>query len=131
MRKVLISAALLTAFAAATPAAAQYGNYNRGYNQGYGYDDGYRYNHGRDINRQVMQLRQRIDQAARRGLLSRNEANRLFRRAEQIDRLAYRYARNGLTPREHQDLQYRIHDLRQRLQAERREGRYEDRRRWN
>ena len=124
MRNILISAALLSAVAAAAPAAAQYGDYNRGYNQGYGY------NQGQNIRRQVDQLRQRIDQLGRRGLISRNEADRLFRRADQIDRLAYRFSRNGISPGEYQELQARIHDLRQRIQAERREGR-RDNRRWN
>src|SRR5687767_12997234 len=102
MRKILISAALLSAVAAAAPAAAQYGNYNRGYNQGYGY------NQGLNVRSQLNQLRQRIDQLARRGLVSRNEASRLFHRADEIDFRAQRYARNGISPREHQELQSRI-----------------------
>lgn len=125
MRKILISAALLTAAAAAVPAAAQYGSYNRGYDQGYGY------NHGQNIRSQINQLRQRIDQLARRGLVSRNEASRLFHRADELDFRAQRFARNGISPREHQELQARIHDLRQRIQSERREGRRDSRRRWN
>lgn len=125
MRNILISAALLSAVAAAAPAAAQYGNYNRGYSQGHGY------NQGQNIRSQLNQLRQRIDQLARRGLVSRNEASRLFHRADEIDFRAQRFARNGISPREHQELQSRIHDLRQRVQSERREGRRDNRRRWN
>jgi hypothetical protein len=120
MRKILISAALVSAVAMAAPAAAQYRDYNRGNDRNYGY------NQGRNIEREIDQIKQRIDQAARRGTISRSEANRLFRRADQLDRLADRYRRNGLSPREHDELQRRVQDLRQQLRFERR-----DDRRWN
>ena len=113
MRKFLISAMLLSTVAVATPAAAQY-------NRGYGHQ-------GQNIERQLDQLEQRIDQLRDSRLISNNEARRLSRQAEQIDRLHDRYRRNGLTQREHWDLQNRVQNLRQQVQAERREGR-DDRR---
>lgn len=118
MRKFLISAMLLSTVAAATPAAAQY-------NRGYGHQ-------GQNIERQLDQIERRIDMLRDRRLISNNEAFRLSRQAEQIDRLHDRYRRNGLTQREHWDLQNRIQNLRQHLRAERREGR-DDRRddRWD
>ena len=118
MRKFLISAVLLTSFAAAAPAAAQYYP-NRGYGNGYGQAQG--------IERQLDQIKRQIDNLRDRRLISNNEAFRLSRQAEQIDRLHDRYRRNGLSQREHWDLQNRIQDLRQHLRSERREGR-EDRR---
>ena len=118
MRKFLISAMLLSTVAAAAPAAAQY-------NRGYGHQ-------GQNIERQLDQIERRIDMLRDRRLISNNEAFRLSRQAEQIDRLHDRYRRNGLTQREHWDLQNRIQNLRQHLRAERREGR-DDRRddRWD
>lgn len=114
MRKFLISALVLASVSA--PALAQ----PRG-----GYD-GNR-NRFAGIERQIDQIEQQIDRLRDRRLISSNEAQRLARQAEQIDRLHDRYRRNGLSEREHHELQQRIQGLRQRLQSERREGR-EDRR---
>jgi hypothetical protein len=128
MRKILISAALLSGLAfAAAPASAQYGR--GGYDRG-GYDRGgygYGYNQGGDIHRQLGQLDQRIDHLFQRRLISSNEARRLSREVDQIERLFERYRRNGLSQGEHHDLMRRIHHLRQEIREERREGR-EDRR---
>lgn len=122
MRKFLISAALLSAAAVTAPAAAQYRDYDRGSD----------YRGGQSIERQLDQIEDRIRRAEDRDRISRGEANRLLRQADQIDRLYDRYRRNGLTRWEHQDLQNRIHNLRQRLQFERRDNRYDDRRdRWD
>jgi len=114
MRKFLISAALIAtaATAVATPAAAQY---NRG---NYGYA-----NQGQGIDRQVRQLRQRIDQLAQRRLISNRERANLHSRAAGIERRLWEYSRNGLSGGEHRDIQNRVQDLRQRLQNERFEGR--------
>lgn len=116
MRTILISAALLSAVSMSAPAAAQYGNYNRGYVQ------------GQNIDRQLNAIFRRIDRASERRLISPNEARRLYKEGRQIDRLQDRYSRNGLTAREHQDLQIRINRLQQRLRFERQEGRQD--RRW-
>src|SRR5688500_360774 len=117
MRKILISAMLLSSVAVSAPAAAQY----RGGGHGY---------QGANIERQLDQIERQIGQPASqlgrlrdRRLISREEAFRLERRDEQIDRLDDRYRRNGLSPSAHRDLQNRIHARRQRLQIERREGR--------
>jgi TolA-binding protein len=122
MRKFLISAALLSAAAVTAPAAAQYRDYDRGSD----------YRGGQGVERQLDQITDRIRRAEDRDRISRSEANRLLRQAEQIDRLYDRYRRNGINQREHYDLQNRIQNLRQRLQFERREDRYDDRRdRWD
>ena len=121
MRKFLISAALLSVAAAAAPASAQY--YDR-------YDDRRHYDNFRDgerTDRQLAQISDRIERAHQRRLISSNEARRLQREVDQIDRLEDRYSRNGLSGWERQDLQRRVQHLRQRLQWERQEGR-EDRR---
>ena len=119
MRTFLISALALSAIAVSAPAAAQ--QYRGGYNQG-----------GQGIERQIDQLEQQIDRLRDRRLISPQEAVRLARQAEQIDRLHDRYRRNGLNQGEHRDLMQRIQNLRQRVQAERLEGRNDRRgdRRW-
>ncbi len=119
MRKILISAALITAAAVAAPASAQYGNHGR---QGYGF------NHGAQIPQQLAQIADRIERARERRLISRNEARQLMNQVERIDDRYDDYRRGGLTRWEHQELQQRIHSLRQRLRWERQEGRQE---RWD
>jgi hypothetical protein len=119
MRKLLISAALVTAAAVTAPASAQYRDYDR---QGYGF------NHGAQIPQQLAQIADRIERARERRLISRNEARQLMNQVERIDDRYDDYRRGGLTRWEHQDLQQRIQNLRQRLRWERREGREE---RWD
>jgi len=123
MRKYLVSAAVVAAALAATPSAAQYQDYGRYNPYGYGYNQ-----QGRDVLQQLRQIEQRIDRAADRGAISRNEARRLFRHADQIERLYDRYRRNGLSRGEVQDLRNRIQWLRQQIRWERRDERRDDRR---
>ena len=116
MRKFLISALLIGATAVtAAPASAQYG---RG--GGYRSDDG--------IDQQIRQIEQRIRTAVQNRMVSRGEADRLLRQADQIDRLEDRYSRNGLTAYELRDLRQRVQNLRQQLRFERQDGRGD--RRW-
>ena len=113
MRKFLIPALIVASIAA--PSAAQ----DRG-----GYDQR---RGGAGIERQIDQIEQQIDRLRDRRLISSNESQRLARQAEQIDRLHDRYRRDGLSRREYSELEQRIQTLRQRVQAERREGRYDQR----
>lgn len=113
MRKFIISAALIGATMVSVPAAAQYGQ-----PRAYGYDNRY----GQGIERQLDQIERRIDRLYDRRQISKNEARRLSREAEQIDRLHDRYSRNGLDRGEYGDLQRRIQILRQRVMNERRDG---------
>lgn len=125
MRKLLVSAALILSSAiAAAPAAAQYyPNDNR-----YGYDR----RGGQHIERQLYQLRQRVERAEDRDRLSPRERNQLLRQIYGIDRLYDRYRRNGLTRWEMQDIQNRVQHLRQRFRWERQDDRWDDRRdRWD
>ena len=122
MRKFLISAALVSAAAVATPAAAQWG-YPQTYNNGFGYNRGV----VQGIQNQVRQMHQQIERMYQRRLLSDRERNSLHERAENINRRLFDYSRNGLSQREYFDLQNRLQELRVRIQRERLEGR-EDRR---
>ena len=119
MRKFLISAALLSAFVAAAPAAAQrdYGRYDRGYGD-------YR---GQNYERQLANLDERIERLFERRLVSAREAQRLQRRLDETRRIYFDARRGGISPREHQLLQHRIESLRSQIRDERQEGR-EDRR---
>lgn len=115
MRKLIISAAMLSAFAmTATPASAQ-----RWDDRGHGYNQ----NQGRGFEQQLQQLSQRIDNMYQRRLLSSNEGRKLQQRVLEIRHRLHDYSRNGLTYRERDNIQARIQDLRQRLQSERQEGR--------
>ena len=119
MRKFLISAALVSAFAAAAPASAQY-DYDRG-GRGYGHHQ------GQNIERQLANLDERIERAFERRLISNREAQRLGRHLDQTRRAYSDFRRGGISQREHQLLQNRIQSLRNQLRDERQEGR-DDRR---
>jgi opacity protein-like surface antigen len=127
MKKFLLAAAALSAFAAAAPASAQYHGYGQpqyGYGQqGYGYDD--RDQHGliRSYIVRADQLRQRIDRLDGRDRVSEREADRLRAEASDLQRRSRDYARGGLSFGERRDLDIRIARLQQRIQFERRDGR--------
>ena len=114
MRKLLVSAAFVSAVAFAAPASAQ-----RWDDRGQGYSQG----QTRGFEQQLQQLRQRVDQMYQRRLLSNNEARNLQSRIGDVRQRLYSYSSNGLSYRERDDLQRRIHNVRERLQNERHEGR--------
>lgn len=104
MRKVFLSMVALSTVAVAVPAsAAQY------------------HHRASPIERQLSQIAERVERAEQRRAISRREANGLLRRADQIDRLHDRYARNGLNRREMAQLQRQVNALRQDLRFERRD----------
>jgi hypothetical protein len=120
MRKLLVSVALATAtIAAASPAAAQYHNPNRG---GWDQRDDRRGPARPAVNnllRQLDQVDMRIERSARRGIISQREAFGLRRESNQIRvRLGYR-GRDGLSGREFASLQFQVNRLEQRLRLER------------
>jgi hypothetical protein len=124
MRKFLIPAILLGATVIATPASAQYGRQQGGYGQGYGYGQ------GQNVQREIQQLRARIDRAYQRGAISPNEARRLSNELRRIESRFEQGRRNGISPRERQDLQRRLQNLRQNIREERMDGRGDRDRRW-
>ena len=123
MRKILMSAALLSGVVLASPAAAQFG-------RGYGYGEGP--TRSVQIERQIENLRDRIRRAEDRDQISDREEARLLDRLRGIADRYERYRRNGLSRGEQNDLHRDLQDLRQRIWDERREGRFDDRRdRWD
>ncbi|HZG44981.1 MAG TPA: hypothetical protein VEZ41_01765 [Allosphingosinicella sp.] len=128
MRKLLITlAAASAALVTAAPASAQ-GYYGGGYNQnrhhGYPGDRGLvqRFEH------QIGNLRHRIERLAERRDISPGEYRALRNHAAELRQRLHRFAYNGLSRGEVQDIADRIDNLRDRIRDERRDGRrYGDR----
>lgn len=113
MRKFVLSlAAVGSALAFATPAAAQYyppqGN-------AYGYNN---YGQVRSLHVRIDNLQRRIEQLRNRRLISRNEANGLRSDSRELERRLYRAGRNGLNFNEIRNVEYRLARLEQRLRHE-------------
>ena len=110
MKKLIASLAIASAaMIAAAPASAQ----------GWGRDG--------NIQQRLQRIEVRIDRNFQRGSLTRNEASRLRAEANGVQRLAWRYSRNGLTGWEHRDLERRVDRLQNQLQRQRFD---DDRRGW-
>jgi|GEM_PF-5599009 len=132
MRKLLITlAAASAAVVAAAPASAQ--GYHGGYDQGRHY--GYPGDRGlvRRFEQQINQLQNRIERSAERRAISPGEYRALRSHAANLRQRLHRFAHNGLSRGEVQDIADRIDNLRDRIRDERRDGRrygerYDDRR---
>jgi predicted RNase H-like nuclease (RuvC/YqgF family) len=107
MRKFIVSIALASATLSAVPASAQAWQLRQSVRS--------------EIQRDINQLENRIDRAARRGTISPREANSLRRDASNVQRLYNRYSRNGLDRREVAELELRVNRVQQRLRLERRD----------
>ena len=126
MKGLLISLGTAAVLAAAMPAAAQSwdgygrGGYDRGFNGG-GYDRGF--NGGGFGRGGLGSIEARIEQGIRDGSLTRNEANRLRNRAQDLRQLEWRYGRDGrISGSEARDLDRRYAELNRRLFVERRDN---------
>jgi Ni/Co efflux regulator RcnB len=137
MRKLLISALMVSSVVAVAPAAAQYGGgygdrgraeSNRG---GYGDRDRGEWNRGpsrQAINELLGDLNRaesRIDRSVERRIISRREAFGLHRDADRISAQLGRSGRDGISGREFARLRIEVNQLEQRLRMERqdRDGR--------
>lgn len=120
MKKILITlAATAATFVAAAPATAQ--SWGAVAQRGYGYpgDRGL-------VNRyqqQIRQLDQRIHRSAQRRAISPGEYRSLRYQSAELRRALHNFARNGLDRGEMRSLDRRIHNLRNRIRDERRDGR--------
>lgn len=111
MRKVLISiAAIGTALAFATPAAAQYHPQDR---PGYGYNNGW--GQTRELQARIDRIQDQIRRLDRRDAIGNRSADRLQYEARRIEDRLHRIARNGLNPNEANEIQARIANLEQRV----------------
>lgn len=119
MRKFLISAvAAASAFAVASPAAAQY--YPQPQGNAYGYNANY--GQARSLVARVDQIRRQIDRLDSRDRISEREADRLRYEARIVRDQVRRSSYNGLSRRERQTLEYRVARLEQRVRHEVRDG---------
>ena len=128
MRKLLITLAAASAsLAAAAPAAAQ-GYYGGGQYGQYGGQRGhYGYPGDRGLvqrfDQQISQLQQRIERSAERRLISPGEYRSLRNESANLRERLRRFASDGLSRREVENLSNRIDNLRERIRDERRDGR--------
>jgi Spy/CpxP family protein refolding chaperone len=128
MRKLLITlAATSAALVAAAPASAQ-GYYGGGHGQ-YGQRGHYGYPGDRGLiqrfDQQISNLQQRIERSAQRRLISPGEYRSLRNHSAELRQRLHRFAYNGLSRGEVQDIADRIDNLRERIRDERRD-RYDD-----
>ena len=127
MRKILISALMLSSVVAVAPAAAQYGG-------GYGDRGRSEWNRGgpsrqaiNELVRDLNWVEARIERSAQRRIISQREAFSLRREANQIERRLHRASRDGISHREFASLRAQVNRLEQRLRIERNDR---DGRRW-
>ena len=126
MRKLMISiATAVSALAVAAPASAQYYPQPRGY--GYGYDN---YGQVRSLQARLDHIQRQIERLDRRDVLSEKEARRLREDARELERRIYHAGRNGISPYERQNLEYRIQRLEQKLIRDANDGHHRWDRRW-
>jgi len=113
MRKVLISlAAVGTALAFATPAAAQYG---QPYGNAYGYNN---YGQVRALQARIDNIQRQIERLRAQRLLSRDEVNGLRSESRDLERRLLNRGRNGLNYQELRNIEGRIARLEQHVRHE-------------
>ena len=113
MRKIILSvAAAGAALIAASPAAAQYAPQPQPY--GYGYNNGF--GQVRALQVRIANVERQISRLDRRDVIRGRSADRLLDEANKIDRRLRGKARNGLDPREANDISFRIQRLEQQVQ---------------
>jgi hypothetical protein len=125
MRKILISALMLSTVVAVAPAAANHGGYHRDranveWNRG-----GPSRQAINELLRDLQRAEARIERSVQRRIISQREAFGLRRQANSIERQLQRASRNGITGREFASLRVQVNRLEQRLRIERqdRDGR--------
>jgi hypothetical protein len=125
MRKFLIATlASVSALVVAAPAAAQYYPAPQPYGYGQGY--GYGYNNNQHavgyLVQRVDRVRNHIDRLDSRDRISEREARSLRNEAQSLRNRVLRSGYNGLSGREHQNLNVRLARLEQRVRYEARDG---------
>jgi hypothetical protein len=107
--------AAAAAFAAVSPADAQYYPARPLPAPGYGYGHGY--GEIGQLQQRINNIRRQIARLDRRDVIRGRAADRLLNEANGIERRLYERARRGgLDPREPGDIQYRLQRLEQRVQ---------------
>ena len=119
MKNLLLSMATVSILAVGAPAAAQ----------------DYRYDTRADarIDGRIGELQSRLDVGVRQGSINRREAQLLRSELRELGRLERRYARDGLSRGEREELQVRIQSLRRQIRSAEMNGggRYDSDGRWS
>ena len=120
MRKILISALMLSTVVAVAPASAQYAGH-----RGRGHVEWNRGGPSRQAINELLRDLQRaengIQRSLQRRIISQREAIGLRREANQIERRLTLASRNGINGREFGALRVQVNRLEQRLRMERRD----------
>jgi hypothetical protein len=123
MRKILISALMLSTVVAIAPASAQYGGHGGGHR-----GNNVEWNRGgpsrqavNELLRDLQRVENGIQRSVNRRVISQREAFGLRREANQIERQLQRAGRNGISGREFGALRVQVNRLEQRLRVERRD----------
>lgn len=95
--------------------------YDDRYERGDRFDRGHGYGQARAIQRQIEELRYRIERNDRRDRISEREAAGLRRAVWDLQHQFHDYRRDGLSPRETRRLQHRLDNIRDSLRYERRD----------
>lgn len=121
MRKILMTALMLSTVVAVAPASAQYGGHrgDRGHVE---------WNRGgpsrqaiNELLRDLQRVENGIQRSVNRRMISQREAIGLRRQANSIERQLQRASRNGINGREFASLRVQVNRLEQRLRIERRD----------
>jgi hypothetical protein len=125
MRKILISALMLSTVVAVAPAAANHGGYHRDRGQSEWNRNGPTRQAINELIRDLNRVETRIERSAQRRIISPREAFSLRREASQIERRLQRAGRDGISHREFASLRAQVNRIEQRLRIERndRDGR--------
>src|SRR3954471_9622551 len=122
MRKILISALMLSSVVAVAPASAQYAGHrgNAEWNRG-----GPSRQAINELLRDLQRVESRIDRSVQRRIISQREAFGLSREASQIERQLQRSGRNGISGRELASLRAQVTrpERRRRVERTARDGR--------
>jgi hypothetical protein len=121
MRKILISALMLSTVVAVAPASAQYGGHRGDRAQAAWNRGGPSRQAINQLLRDLNRVESRIDRSVQRRIISQREAMGLRRQANQIERQLHRASRNGISGREFAALRVQVNRLEQRLRVERRD----------
>ena len=121
MRKILMSALMLSTVVAFAPASAQYAN-PRGDRQAEWNRGGPSRQAINQLLRDLNQVENRIERSVQRRVISQREANGLRRDANRIRNQLNRASRNGISGREFGALRTQVNRIEQRLRIERRDN---------
>ena len=121
MRKILISALMLSTVVAVAPAAANHGGYHRDRGHSEWNRSGPSRQAINELIRDLNRVETRIERSLQRRIISPREAFGLRREANRIEHRLSRAGRDGISHREFASLRAQVDRLQQRLRIERRD----------